>query len=49
MSDAGVAAPAIFAQVGLVHFLIQAIVSLLVCELMRKKNWIKFGDMKLET
>ena len=29
-------------------FIIPAIVSLIVCELMRKKGWIKEGDMKLE-
>ncbi len=28
-------------------FIIPAVISLLVSELMRKKNWIKFGDMKL--
>jgi hypothetical protein len=40
--------PAVFMQIGLVHFLVPAAVSLLVSEFMRKKGWIKFGDMKLE-
>jgi hypothetical protein len=36
-----------FLQVGLVHFLLPAVITLIVAEFMRKKNWIKFGDMKL--
>ena len=39
--------PAVFVQIGLVHFLIPAVISLAVSEFMRKKGWIKFGDMKL--
>jgi len=39
--------PVVFLQIGLVHFLLPAIVSLAVSEYMRKKGWIKFGDMKL--
>ncbi len=31
-----------------VHIVIPAVVSLLVSEFMRKKHWIRFGDMKLE-
>jgi hypothetical protein len=38
---------AVFFQVGLVHFLLPAVISLIVSEFMRKKGWIKFGDMKL--
>ncbi len=30
------------------HFILPAIISLAVSEFMRKKNWIKFGDMKLD-
>ena len=37
----------VFMQIGVVHFLIPAVVSLAVSEFMRKKGWIKFGDMKL--
>jgi len=38
----------VFAQIGIVHLLIPAVVSLLVAEFMRKMGWIKFGDMKLD-
>ena len=40
--------PGVFAQIGLVHFVVPAVVSLAVSEFMRKKGWIKFGDMKIE-
>jgi uncharacterized membrane protein len=40
--------PTVFAQIALVHFILPAVLSLLVSEFMRKKKWIKFGDMKLE-
>jgi uncharacterized membrane protein len=40
--------PGVFAQIGVTHFIIPAIVSVLVSEWMRKKGWIKFGDMRLE-
>jgi len=39
--------PSVFMQIGLVHFLLPAAISLAVSEFMRKKNLIKFGDMKL--
>ncbi|MEG0951463.1 MAG: PTS sugar transporter subunit IIC, partial [Niameybacter sp.] len=32
----------------LVHFVLPATISLLVCELMRKREWIKLGDLQLE-
>ena len=38
----------VLAQVVVVHFVIPAVVCILVSEFMRKKGWIKFGDMKLE-
>jgi uncharacterized membrane protein len=40
--------PIVYAQILFVHVLLPAAVSLLVSELMRKKGWIKPGDMKLE-
>jgi uncharacterized membrane protein len=43
----GYSAP-VFIQILLVHFLLPAGISLLVSEFMRKKNWIKPGDMKLD-
>ncbi len=35
-------------KMGLIHFLLPALFTLVIAELMRKKNWIKPGDMKLE-
>ena len=32
----------------LIQIVLPAIVTLLISEFMRKKKWIKFGDMKLE-
>ncbi|MCL2202651.1 MAG: PTS sugar transporter subunit IIC [Defluviitaleaceae bacterium] len=37
----------VFLQVGLVHFILPAIIALAVSEFMRKKGWIQFGDMAL--
>ncbi len=39
--------PNVFVKVLIVHFVLPAIISLLVSEFMRKKNLIKFGDMRL--
>lgn len=39
--------PNVYMQIGIVHFIIPAVVSLAVSEWMRKKNWIKLGDMKI--
>ena len=35
-------------QIGLMHFILPAIIAFVVSELMRKKGWIKDGDMKLD-
>lgn len=35
-------------KIVLLHFILPAIVTLIISEFMRKKNWIKFGDMKLD-
>jgi uncharacterized membrane protein len=32
----------------LLHFIAPAVITLIISEYMRKKNWIKFGDMKLD-
>ena len=32
----------------LIQFLLPAAVTLAISEFMRRKNWIKFGDMKLD-
>ena len=34
-------------QILLLHFILPAILSLIFSEIMRKKGWIRFGDMKL--
>ena len=41
------ATPWVFLQIFIVHFAVPVAISLAVCEFMRKKNWIKFGDMKI--
>ncbi|MBS4021356.1 MAG: PTS sugar transporter subunit IIC [Dethiobacter sp.] len=33
----------------LLHFILPAAITLIIAEYMRKKEWIKFGDMKLES
>lgn len=38
----------VLAEIGLMHVVLPAIISLAVSEAMRKKEWIKFGDMKLD-
>ncbi len=35
-------------KIVLMHFILPVILTLLFSEIMRKKGWIKFGDMKLE-
>ena len=38
----------VLVKILLLHFVLPAGISLGVSEFMRKKNWIRFGDMKLE-
>ena len=38
----------VLAEIALMHFVFPALISFGVSELMRKKAWIKFGDMKLD-
>ncbi len=35
-------------KIMLIHFILPALLTLAISEWMRKKNWIKFGDMKLD-
>lgn len=35
-------------KISLLHFILPAILTLVISEFMRKKGWIKFGDMKLD-
>ena len=38
----------LLAKIGLLHFVLPAVIALLVSEFMRKKSWINPGDMKLD-
>ncbi|PKM51617.1 MAG: PTS sugar transporter subunit IIC [Firmicutes bacterium HGW-Firmicutes-7] len=38
----------LFIEIVMLHFILPAIISLIISEFMRKKGWIKLGDMKLE-
>ncbi len=38
----------ILLNIGLLHFILPAILTLIISELMRKQGYIKYGDMKLE-
>jgi uncharacterized membrane protein len=35
-------------KIMLIHIILPAVVTLLISEFMRKKGWIKHGDMKLD-
>ncbi|MCG8564216.1 MAG: PTS sugar transporter subunit IIC, partial [Desulfobacterales bacterium] len=35
-------------KIALMHFILPALIALLVSEFMRRKGWIKPGDMKLD-
>ena len=35
-------------EIIMLHFVLPAILTLIISEFMRKKGWIKFGDMKLD-
>lgn len=41
--------PEVILQILIMHFIAPAALSLLIAEFMRKKGWIQFGDMKLES
>ena len=38
----------VLAKILLIQVILPAIITLVISEFMRKKGWIKFGDMKLE-
>lgn len=40
--------PDVFVKIALMHFIFPAILSLIFSEILRKINWIKYGDMKLD-
>ncbi len=39
---------AVFAKIIVIQFILPAVLAFLISEFMRKKKWIKFGEMKLE-
>ena len=48
MTEAGVSPAVTLTQIILMHVVFPAILSLVISEFMRKKGWIKQGDMKLD-
>lgn len=48
MSNLGVTGIKVYLGIFLLHFLLPAIITLLVVKVMRKKGWIKDGDLKLD-
>lgn len=48
MSAAGMSSTAALFQIALMHIIAPAVIALLISEIMRKKGWIKAGDMKLD-
>lgn len=47
MVEAGTDGVVAIVLIMLMHFVLPAVITLLISEFMRKRNWIKFGDMKL--
>ncbi len=48
VTEKGQASSAVLFKVVLLHFVLPAIATLIISEYMRKKGWIKSGDMKLQ-
>lgn len=48
MQEAGAAGGNMWLGIILLHFVLPAIVTLIIAQFMRKKNWIKDGDMKID-
>ncbi len=48
MVESGFSPLTTLGEIALVYFILPAVISLLISELMRKFNFIKFGDMKLD-
>lgn len=48
MSAAGMSSTSALFQIALMHIIAPAVIALLISEIMRKKGWIKAGDMKLD-
>ena len=48
MEELGISGTKLYIGILLLHFILPAIITLVVAEFMRKKNWIKDGDLKLD-
>lgn len=48
MTGEGVSSVVVLIEIFVMHFILPAALTLVISEFMRKKNWIKFGDMKLD-
>ena len=48
MAASGMAPATVLVQIAVMHFLLPAILALVISEFMRKKGWIKDGDMALK-
>ena len=48
MIENGTATWMALGQIGVMHFILPAVITLMIAELMRRMGWIKNGDMKLE-
>ena len=48
MSEAGVDTKIIIIEMLIMHFIAPAVICFVISELMRKKNFIESGDMKLD-
>ena len=49
MTENGASVVTVLIEILVMYFILPAAISLGVSELLRKINWIKFGDMKLDT
>ncbi len=48
MVEGGMSPAAVLFQIGLMHFVLPAVIALAVSEFMRRKKWIQDGDMELK-
>lgn len=48
MVESGMSSGVVLFQIILMHFILPGILALIISDFMRKKNWIKDGDMRLE-
>jgi uncharacterized membrane protein len=48
MESVGRSGPSMWLGIILLHFILPAIITLIIAQFMRKKNWIKDGDLKLD-